>query len=384
MPQIETAGARSNAVDVTDATKPQSLQSIAEQSHAYALERNHVLQLIRVKPGFENFLLPKPISVLSLAAKKGPVAIVNISNYGCDALILLPGLSDEVVHVPLPDFKLSQAQLLAHCLASIVGGPGRDERLNGSREAEMPPDDIFRFVLSELWFKIVCPVLKALAITTPASQDIGRIWWCLTGPLVFLPIHAAGLYGKDQAFGSKLSDFLISSYTPSLTALIEGYRFQSQCESQARLQLLTVTQPSAKGQSYIPGTQDEIKHIKQLAKGNIPILWLDEDMATIENVQKGMKESRWVHFACHGVQKTSPTESALLLAGSSRLTVSDIIQLNLPHADLAFLSACQTATGSTELQDESVHITASMLLAGYRGVIGTMWSIGDNIAPQVA
>jgi CHAT domain-containing protein len=106
-------------------------------------------------------------------------------------------------------------------------------------------------------------------------------------------------------------------------------------------------------------------------------------MATIDEVQKGMKNSRWVHFACHGVQSDSPTESALLLAGSSRLTLSNIIQLNLPNADLAFLSACQTATGSQELQDESVHLTAGMLLAGYRGVIGTMWSIDDNDAPQV-
>jgi CHAT domain-containing protein len=107
-------------------------------------------------------------------------------------------------------------------------------------------------------------------------------------------------------------------------------------------------------------------------------------MATIEEVQKGMKESRWVHFACHGVQSTSPTESALLLAGSSRLTLSNIIQLSLPNADLAFLSACQTATGSQQLQDESVHLAAGMLLAGYRGVTGTMWSIMDHDAPQVA
>ncbi|KAJ6552423.1 CHAT domain-containing protein [Mycena vulgaris] len=112
--------------------------------------------------------------------------------------------------------------------------------------------------------------------------------------------------------------------------------------------------------------------------------WLDKDMTTIEKVQKDMKESKWVHFACHGVQNTSPTKSALLLARSSQLTLSNIIELSLPNADLAFLSACQTATGSQELQDESVHLTAGMLVAGYRGVIGTMWSIMDNDAPQVA
>ncbi|KAJ7115484.1 TPR-like protein, partial [Mycena epipterygia] len=379
---LETAGTRSN--DVVDAIEPQSLQSIAKKSHALVLERNDILQQIRELPGFQRFLLSKPISELLLAANMGPVAILNISAYGCDALVLMPGLADEVIHVPLTDFTIHDATALAKLLASIMGTPEHSDRLAGSREGDMTPSDIFPHILSELWVKIVHPVLNALAITVSyfTSQDLGRIWWCPTGPLAFLPIHAAGLYGENQPFGSKLSDFLISSYTPSLTALIQGFRPQS--ESQADLQLLAVTQPSAYGQDYIPGTQEEIKSIEQHAKGKVPILWLDEDMATIGNVQKGMKDSRWVHFACHGVQSTSPTESALLLAGSSRLTLSNIIQLSLPNADLAFLSACQTATGSQELQDESVHLAAGMLLAGYRGVIGTMWSIMDNDGPQVA
>ncbi|KAF7363121.1 hypothetical protein MVEN_00664600 [Mycena venus] len=377
---LETAGTRSNAV--IDATKPQSLQSIAQQSHAHALERNCVIKQIRELPGFERFLLSKPISELSLAAKMGPVAIINISEYGCDALILLADLADEVIHVPLTNFTIHEAQALAKSLASIVGTTGRSDRLHGSHEGDRASEDIFSHILSELWFKIVHPVLNVLTSKTPMRQDLGRIWWCPTGPLAFLPIHAAGLYGEDQAFGSKLSDVLISSYTPSLTALIQGYR--PQFESQAGLQLLAVTQPSAEGQSYIPGTQEEIRCIEQHAKGKVPVLRLDKDMATIEKVQKGMKGSRWVHFACHGVQSPSPTESALLLARSSRLTLSNIIELSLPNADLAFLSACQTATGSKELQDESVHLTAGMLLAGYRGVIGTMWSIMDNDAPQVA
>ncbi|KAJ7473037.1 TPR-like protein [Mycena galericulata] len=377
---LEAAGTHINAV--ADAIQAQSLRSVAQQSHALALQRDRVLQKIRELPEFERFLLPRPISELSLAAKMGPVAIVNISEFRCDALLLMPGMEDEVIHVPLHDFTAQVAQSLAESLASIVGTPGRSDRLNGCREGYIVPDDRFSHILSELWVKIVRPVLNALAIMTRTSQDLGRIWWCPTGPLAFLPIHAAGLYGEDEAFGSKLSDFLISSYTPSLTALIQGYRQQS--ESEVGLQLLAITQPSADGQSYIPGTQEEIQCIKQHAKGKVPVLWLDNEMATIEKAQKGMKDSKWVHFACHGVQSSSPTESALLLAGSSRLMLSNIIQLSLPNADLAFLSACQTATGSEELQDESVHLAAGMLLAGYRGVIGTMWSIMDNDAPQVA
>jgi CHAT domain-containing protein len=217
----------------------------------------------------------------------------------------------------------------------------------------------------------------------PSVTDLPRIWWCPTGPFAFIPIHAAGLYGEDVTLGSKLSDYAISSYTPSLTALIEG--FCSPIESERAPQLLAVAQPAASGQPHIPGTKEEIDHIQRLANGKIPIVRLEEHMATVDNVKEGMRDSGWAHFACHGVQDVlDPTESALLLAGSSKLTLSNLIQLSLPHAELAFLSACQTAMGDKPLQEESVHLAAGMLAVGYRGVIATMWSIMDQDAPQVA
>jgi CHAT domain-containing protein len=57
---------------------------------------------------------------------------------------------------------------------------------------------------------------------------------------------------------------------------------------------------------------------------------------------------------------------------------------DLKHAELAFLSACQTATGDDKIPDEAVHLAAGILFAGYRTVIGTLWSIKDSHAPLVA
>ncbi|KAJ7474972.1 CHAT domain-containing protein [Mycena latifolia] len=319
---LETSGRRSG-IEAASFGPSQSLQATAHQYHEHAVRRDKLLQQIRGLAGFEQFLLPKPIAELSAAATIGPVVLVNTSSYRSDALILIPGVGDEVMHVPLPDFTLDQ-------------------------------------------MKIVKPALNGLALTNPSYEDPGRIWWCPTGPLAFLPIHAAGHYGQEAAFGSKLSAFLISSCTPSLSALINGFRAKQ--ESQDGLQLLAVAQLSAIGQNPIPGTIKEIASIEQLAHGVIPVLRLERDMATVESVQKGMRESCWAHFACHGLQDIfTPTNSALLLAGSSKLTLSDIIQLQLPHADLAFLSACQTATGSKNLQDESVHLTAGneLLYCGF-------------------
>lgn len=146
-------------------------------------------------------------------------------------------------------------------------------------------------------------------------------------------------------------------------------------------QLLSIALPSESG---LPSALDELDRIQRCAQ-NYPVQQLVELDATLENVVKGMQESSWVHFACHGVQDASnPTERALLLFGGSRLTLSRMIGLHLPHSELAFLSACQTAKGDEKLSEEAVHLAAGMLSAGYRGVIATMWSIGDNDGPPVA
>ena len=40
--------------------------------------------------------------------------------------------------------------------------------------------------------------------------------------------------------------------------------------------------------------------------------------------------------------------------------------------------------GDDKLPEEAIHLAAGMLLAGYRSVVATMWSIQDNDAPIVA
>ncbi|KAJ7917716.1 CHAT domain-containing protein [Mycena leptocephala] len=383
--QLEGASTRGSDHDLIDSATLQSLQSIAHQAHNNAYNRDMLLKKIRELEGFQQFLLPKSISELS-AALKGPVVFLNVGLALCDALVLMPGLHAEVKHVPLTEFTPEHVKSLSESLERLMPYMGRrnTDRLHGQREGGFASlEDEFAHILSELWVSLAKPVLAVLAITTPTKDCLPRIWWCPTGPLTFLPIHAAGLYGKDDPFGSKLSDFVISSYTPSLAALTQCFRPAS--ESHPELQLLTVAQPSAVGQSYIPGTKDEVNRIQESARGKILVSSLVEHEATIERVEDSMMKSAWVHFACHGVQdKSAPTHSALLLAGSSQLTLERIIKLSLPHADLAFLSACQTATGDKKLQEESVHLAAGMLLAGYRSVIATMWSVMDNDAPQVA
>ncbi|ACK72507.1 Tetratricopeptide domain protein [Gloeothece citriformis PCC 7424] len=121
-----------------------------------------------------------------------------------------------------------------------------------------------------------------------------------------------------------------------------------------------------------------------------------------------LKESSFVHFACHGGYNfKSPLESALLLAGSieteqtainreeetstitlrdgSRgntkegLTLRDIFEkINLSQCYLVALSACETGiTGFSKEIDEYIGLGSGFLYAGSLHVINSLWSVGD-------
>ena len=207
-----------------------------------------------------------------------------------------------------------------------------------------------------------------------------RIWWCATGPLAFLPIHAAGIYSNSEP-GFNISDYVVSSYTPTLAAIIGAHESHQAREKYRGL--LAISQPSTPGQSALPNTEVELDIIKEQAT-KFGVRLLRGPKASMESVIEGMEAHSWVHLACHGVQDTiEPLKSAFCLH-NKRLELSTIITKSFPYADFAFLSACQTAAGDEKLPEEAVHLAAGLMLAGYGSVIATTWSIKDKDAPVIA
>jgi CHAT domain-containing protein len=78
-----------------------------------------------------------------------------------------------------------------------------------------------------------------------------------------------------------------------------------------------------------------------------------------------------------------PTKSLLQLYEGT-LDLETILRMPLLNADFVFLAACQTAMGDTELINESFHLGGGFIAAGFRGAIGTMWSMNDSDGPTVA
>jgi CHAT domain-containing protein len=111
---------------------------------------------------------------------------------------------------------------------------------------------------------------------------------------------------------------------------------------------------------------------------------LVESQATRAAALTALAAHSWVHLACHASQHhADPARSGFALWDAA-LTISDIAGQPTRGRNLAFLSACQTATGSVRHFDEAIHLAAAMQFLGYRHVIATMWTIADPPAPHVA
>ncbi|KAH6911364.1 CHAT domain-containing protein [Coprinopsis sp. MPI-PUGE-AT-0042] len=378
-----------------------TLQDETRDHRRMAREWDELLTEIRQIPGLEYFLLPPPTSQLFEHLPSGPVVLINVSADRCDALVLIPGL-DEPIHIPLPLLTEEMVEGMASRLRThlvslsllVRGGVALevDEALRAFRPTGSRARDelkrksaVLEGILHQLWIFAVKPVLDALGFSPSDSPD-SRIWWCTTGALSFLPIHAAGIYsGPDAVAGeSTLSDFVISSYTPTVTALSNRVK-QAMSSEPLAPGLLLVSQPSAPGLPSIPLTSLEVKAIRELAeRASVDTTVLDGHDATIQNCVSGMKSSSCVHLACHGIQdQHNPLKSGFFLHGG-QLELSDIVQGDVKAADFAFLSACQTSTGDYRVPEEAIHLAAGMLAVGYKSVVGTMWSIVDEVAPKVS
>lgn len=153
--------------------------------------------------------------------------------------------------------------------------------------------------------------------------------------------------------------------------------------------ILAVYQTTTPGFPSLPGASVEAKAIKSIvtekSRCEASFTELGNSKVALSAVISALPSANIVHFALHGKQDlTTPIDSCLLLNSTETLRLSQLMEMHLPNADLVFLSACETATGHKILPEEVIHLAAAMLFVGFRGAIGTMWSISDYDGPVVA
>lgn len=363
------------ALDTGSGTPYTPHSQTADRRMALAREWDELTERVRQEvPGFRDFLLPPRFGELRRAADRGPVVLINVAGRRCDALAVT---RTGVRTVPLDITGTEITRAATDYVSDLEACDQPDateedyDRLGRTTES----------VLARMWEAVASPVLDALGLNSPPGNDSWpRVWWCPTGPLAFLPFHAMGLHAPGAPPGTCVLDRVVSSYTPTLRALVRSR--DRRPPGSGRRRMLMVAMEQTPGMRSLPHARDELRLVRA-------------HFADACTVRSGPEASRaavlgelgghsWAHFCCHGdMAPRSPSDSGIELY-DARLTVGDIAGLDLEEAEFAFLPSCRTAVSDFGLPDEAIHISAALHFAGYRHVVATLWSVYDRFATYIA
>ncbi|MCW6010451.1 CHAT domain-containing protein [Micromonospora sp. CPCC 205371] len=343
------------------ATGSQSRGRTSDMRRVAARNLKVLAAQVRQVPGHERFLKPPTDEQLLAAAEDGPIVVINVSAHRSDALVVQP---TGVTVVALPALT-----------------PEAVDRLTSQFLAAADPDSDDQVMLDGLewlWDHLASPVLDVAA---PAGGDgpLPRLWWCPTGALSFLPLHAAGYHRADD--GRTVLARAVSSYTPTIMALRRVRARRLDPLSEPDLLAVAVSR-TAGGEDELPGARAEAAAIAQV----LPTVVLADAEASRANLLSALPGYRRVHFTCHARSEPgTPSLSRLVLhEPGDALTIGDIARLDLASVDLAYLSVCDAARPSPTIADEAVHIAGAFLTAGYPHVVGTLWPMPDAVGGLLA
>lgn len=346
---------------------------------------NEVIARIRELPNFERFLLPPTADETKAAASNGPIVVINVSSYRCDAFLIT---HSDIRVLNLPNLRESEVNEHATMLNSV---------------------GVTSSLLEWLWDVIARPVLEALDFQqSPLGDDWPHLWWIPTGALTQFPIHAAGYHFRGSL--ETVLDRVSSSYSSSVKALIYGRRNDirrqvASDESSVKDRATSTDHTRHKGgeisllvgMSKTPGLHPNSNlHYAAEEVEMLDIICASMGLETIqpdrsrEQVLKHMTTCSIFHFAGHGkTDPSDPSRSCILLDDwkDNPLTVGDLRDSNMQNHPpfLGYLSACSTGANKAErLLDEGIHLISAFQLAGFRHVIGTLWEVSDRHCVDVA
>lgn len=333
---------------------------------------NDKLAEIRSLPNFSHFLAAPSTEDIIVAGNPDPIAVINVSEYRCDALVVHNG---KVNVIELLDLNIADARAWASKLPSLV---------------KSPLFSIISPLLEWLWRVVCSPILDTLGFCRPISgPKWPRIWWIPTGIISRFPLHAAGLHDTP---GETVMDRVMSSYASSVRSLIYARSHGAAELSMAKpnTQALLVGMSKTPGFNPLPQAEEEVSMVDRLFQSmELETFALNSEAKKSEVLEK-LANCNIFHFAGHGsADGENPSDSKLLLQDWTKdaLHLHDLRDhqfMGKPHF-LCYLSACSTGvTVVDQLSDEGMHFISAFQMAGFRHVIGTLWSVYDDACLHLA
>ncbi|KAG1773740.1 CHAT domain-containing protein [Suillus placidus] len=328
---------------------------------------------IRDLRAFSRFLLPPLYQDLQAAARQGPVIILIASEHSCSAIII--PTSGDPHHVPLPSVALADLKILKDRFTRAI----RHASVMGPKQ---PRNDLI-VLLRTVWDVVMLPIVNILQYDLKLKYH-SRIWLCPTAAFTSIPLHAAHPF-KTNPDGSKepcLEDLYICSYTPTLSALVRSRQGMKRRVTPSFVTIGQGQPGGGKGKALL-AVDSELELVHKLVPATANRTTISGDAATRAGALEALQENTWVHLACHGKQDPAQPYDSHFVMKDEHLTLLDIMDKDIPHAEFAFLSACHTAVGDEETPDEVIHLAAGLQFSGFKSVVGTLWEVDDAVAKHV-
>lgn len=126
------------------------------------------------------------------------------------------------------------------------------------------------------------------------------------------------------------------------------------------------------------------RYLLELQAANIRHKFKSNDFLAKDDANKNailnakLSFANCAHFGCHGeFEPDSPLESSLVFANKERLTLLEILNLDLNQCRLVTLSACETGLTESKTSDEYIGLPFGFLLAGSPSMVSTLWKVDE-------
>ncbi len=232
-----------------------------------------------------------------------------------------------------------------------------------------------------LWQVVIAPLLAAFPELAAPSGLVSALAESGTaqpltmvpyGALGLLPLHAAWTSDAGSATQRRYAlDVMSINYSLSILSLLQA---RSRAAGRAADSILAIDNPD----NWLSFSASEIAEVVapfSMDKTKI----LGGSTATKQNVLQHLSSYAVLHFSTHGMADfMNPLDSFVSLAGGDRLSLRDILPLQLDHARLAVLSACESGLLGIRLPDEVISLPSGLCQAGVPGVVASLWLVDET------
>ena len=193
-------------------------------------------------------------------------------------------------------------------------------------------------------------------------------------------VSMSALYDGEQ--------YLIEKYAVATTPSLTVTEAKSLSRQNLKVLALGLTNSSLiDGLTYppLPQVRQEIDNIEQEFEDTKPLL---NQQFTSDRLQQELERENYpiVHIASHGKFGTEPQDTFLIAGNNKTISITELDRIirNAPQGtepiELLSLTACDTALGD---ERATLGLAGVAVQAGAKSAIASLWSLDDNVTPQL-